>query len=743
MLQVFKYIIFLASLLFSMGTVFAIEMPFSDIQPSDSYYDAVRELYEGRVISDNGDHLFKPHDLMSRDFFVSLAVGIGCHKCETPNIEDIIKYQISPFVDLPKTNQYYYCIAYAKDNNITQGYILDNNGQVTCENRQQYMSSPFCAANTITRIEAAAILLRRAKLWDDTINSTSFDKSTIIPDTTSYWYGYAKKWIDMGIIAQKADGKIGQDEKISRGEFAIMAARILRYTQCQVVGSENTVAIEIVIRNSNWVIVPATVFKQGSSEVLSLITGSGVWDKKWTLTNPITKQVLTGSGDTYPIKNLSCGTWINTIDLIDRTSHQVVSSASNTINIDCSPSSGTQALSVSISADPIIANIGMPINFIPLVHGGSGTLTYHWDYGDGSTNTSSSPTNHIYENNGNHTVTLTVTDALGNVARSSLVVIIQGERDTDWDKIPDSIDQCPLVYAISATGCPTIPVYNSQNPTTPAIIRDTWTTIEAAIGIRNGDGQLTPQNSFPKWAIFSLIPITGNGSWNYSWHATNPFTGQVLTGSGFILPGSIFGAGDWKVTLDVINPRSGEIIASPSITIRIQDNTTPSIGSTPCVSITANPISTTVNSAILLTPTVCTSQNPLVYTWNYGDGSTSNGTGTTNHTYTAPGVYTITLTVTDPKTWITGTSVVIVKIVENDTTPIWSTNANFIGSNICLENHRKTQWLLIGKPNCTQCPCNNVISITAPLRSCDIVFPTILSPSLDMIYARGWFYLIP
>jgi hypothetical protein len=57
---------------------------------------------------------------MSRDFFVSLAVEIGCHQCETPSMDDIITYQISPFIDLPKTNQYYYCIAYAKDNNITQ-----------------------------------------------------------------------------------------------------------------------------------------------------------------------------------------------------------------------------------------------------------------------------------------------------------------------------------------------------------------------------------------------------------------------------------------------------------------------------------------------------------------------------------------------------------------------------------------------------------------------------------------------
>lgn len=171
MLQVFKYIIFLASLLFSMGTVFAIEMPFTDVESTTPYYDAVRDLYVGKIITDNGDHLFRPNDLMNRDFFVSLSVGIGCHKCETPSIEDISKYQISPFIDLPKTNRYYYCIAYAKDNNITQGYVLDTTGKATCENGQQYMSSPFCAANTITRIEAAAILLRRAKLWDDNLNS--------------------------------------------------------------------------------------------------------------------------------------------------------------------------------------------------------------------------------------------------------------------------------------------------------------------------------------------------------------------------------------------------------------------------------------------------------------------------------------------------------------------------------------------------------------------------------------------
>ena len=168
-------------------------MPYTDVPANAPYASAVQELYDGHIITDDGSHLFRPTDLMARDFFVSLAVGIGCKACITPSVTDIVRYQISPFVDLPKVNQYYYCIAYAKEYNIAQGYILDAVGQTTCENNQIYTSSPFCAGNTITRIEAGAILLRRAQLWDDTMNSASFDHTLSIPDTTSYWYGYARK----------------------------------------------------------------------------------------------------------------------------------------------------------------------------------------------------------------------------------------------------------------------------------------------------------------------------------------------------------------------------------------------------------------------------------------------------------------------------------------------------------------------------------------------------------------------
>ena len=78
--------------------------------------------------------------------------------------------------------------------------------------------------------------------------------------------------------------------KITRGEFAMMAARILRYTQCKTDAKTSTVAVEIVVRDADGDIVPRTVFPQGSSGSLSTLlgTGSGAWDRVWTLRNPVT-----------------------------------------------------------------------------------------------------------------------------------------------------------------------------------------------------------------------------------------------------------------------------------------------------------------------------------------------------------------------------------------------------------------------------------------------------------------------
>lgn len=248
--HIFAHIFAIFAFIFLTNEAVFASHPFTDVKPTDAYHDAVSELFDARIISDDGSHLFRPNEPMNRDFFVSLTTAIGCKECLTPTSDDLIKFHKSPFIDLPKTNQFYYCIAHSADEGVTQGYNIDPNlGSVSCENGENFSSSPFCADNKISRIEAVAMLLRRAKLWDDNKNNGNFEKKENFSDVSEYWYGYAQKSLEIGILTKKSDNSIGQDEKISRGEFAVMAAKILGYTQCDFISKnrKNTIASHIEI----------------------------------------------------------------------------------------------------------------------------------------------------------------------------------------------------------------------------------------------------------------------------------------------------------------------------------------------------------------------------------------------------------------------------------------------------------------------------------------------------------------
>lgn len=86
-------------------------------------------------------------------------------------------------------------------------------------------------------------------------------------------------------------------------------------------------------------------------------------DKKWAMTNPVTKEVVSGTGDTFAIGKIGCGNWIAGVDLIDRTSGKVVSSSSSTITIECAAEKATPPLSVLISTRPLETYIGKAIDF--------------------------------------------------------------------------------------------------------------------------------------------------------------------------------------------------------------------------------------------------------------------------------------------------------------------------------------------------------------------------------------------
>ena len=369
-----------------------------------------------------------------------------------------------------------------------------------------------------------------------------------------------------------------------------MAARILRYTQCKTDTKTSTVPVEIIVRDTIGNIVPRTTFVQGSSGSLSTIAGTGVWDRIWTLTNPTTGEILTGTSDSYSLAGLSCGTWINMVDLIDRSTRQIVSTASNTITIECSEQRANPPLSVGITANPLIAAIGSPIDFASVVSGGNGVLSYRWDYGDGTTNTSSGSTSHSYTDNGAYTVILTITDASGNVARSSVVVVITGDRDTDRDGTIDIRDQCPLVYAQTVSGCPMIDTYADSTKTS---------TVSLEIVMRDASGNIVPRTTFVQGSSGPLSTIVGAGAgtWDRAWTLTNPTTGEILTGTSDSYPLAGLSCGSWINTVDLIDRTTRQIASTASNTITIEcseQRANPPLS----VGITAAPLTATIGSPI-------------------------------------------------------------------------------------------------------------------------------------------------
>lgn len=226
------------------ASVFASTLPFTDVSPTDDYYQDLLNLYERGIIADTLDNRFNPDSLMNRDDFVAIVVGVSCKNCLAPSFDDIIKYTQTPFLDFQRENKNFYCVAYAKEQGIVEGYTLDASGNSMCENGQSYTQAPFCAFNKITRIESTAVLLRQAGLWSNALNLSGFERKLTLPDTPDNWYGYAQKGIQVGIITPDATGKIRPNENITRREFVRMAANIFRVNLCAIRSADGTIPLQ-------------------------------------------------------------------------------------------------------------------------------------------------------------------------------------------------------------------------------------------------------------------------------------------------------------------------------------------------------------------------------------------------------------------------------------------------------------------------------------------------------------------
>lgn len=262
--------------------------PFRDVQKSDEIYSDLYYLYNNNVIKDTYDHMFRPDMLIPRNEFVWIVIWVWCKDCLNPTASEIIKFTISPFLDVSKLDPYYYCISYWKQEWVTQWYLLWSNGTYTCQNNETFSSVPFCPENNTTRIEAAAMLLRTAKIWNDELNANT-KRTTVISDVDDKWYWFAKKWIEAWIINIDKNNKIYPNEYINRREFVHMASKIFWINMCELKtnwDTSNKLSSEVLIFDKNnssscrW-IWETSKFTQKSETVYDFF---GLSKDSWNLT---------------------------------------------------------------------------------------------------------------------------------------------------------------------------------------------------------------------------------------------------------------------------------------------------------------------------------------------------------------------------------------------------------------------------------------------------------------------------
>ncbi len=111
------------------------------------------------------------------------------------------------------------------------------------------------------------------------------------------------------------------------------------------------------------------------------------------------------------------------------------------------------------TATPNPAGINQPVGFTAQASGGSGTLTYSWNFGDGSPAETGSSVSHAFAAIGTYTATVTVNDA--NTTASGTVTVtvdppvVGTGNDSDGDGFSDSFETAVGLNPNDATSTPT------------------------------------------------------------------------------------------------------------------------------------------------------------------------------------------------------------------------------------------------------------------------------------------------
>ncbi len=175
----------------------ACEMNFSDVQPSDYFYEAVHYLFCNGVISGYGDGTFRPYNNTKRgqlSKIVVLAEGWPIDTTGGPHFTDVLTSHV--FYDYIET---------AYNHAIINGY----------------QDGTFRPDNNVTRAQLSKIIVLAQGWPTDTTGGPHF---TDVPEGSTF-YDYIETAYNHGIITGYGDGTFRPDNNATRGQISVIVYR--------------------------------------------------------------------------------------------------------------------------------------------------------------------------------------------------------------------------------------------------------------------------------------------------------------------------------------------------------------------------------------------------------------------------------------------------------------------------------------------------------------------------------------
>ena len=318
-----------------------------------------------------------------------------------------------------------------------------------------------------------------------------------------------------------------------------------------------------------------------------------------------------------------------------------------------------EALAVTSGA-PVARTAGRYLGVVnqPLVFDGSdsidcagGAVTYAWDFGDGSVGSGSMPT-HTYTAPGTYAVTMTVTSAGGSRTVNTKAVVGVPVAWTNLVGVAatgNSLTRGPEAAAWNA-GAASV----QQIPSGDAGVEMTVTETDTfrLLGLSNGDGDQNFND-----VDFAIYPASDGNVYVLESGVSRGMFGAYQTGDRLaveVQAGSIRYLRNGKplytkVPSNLRYPlRVDSSLYSPGATLtnviaygNLADNLAP-------VPYAGGTYRWSTGQSIRFDGSRSSDPDGTVasYSWDFGDGGTATG-ATPTHTYSSPGAYTVTLTVTD------------------------------------------------------------------------------------------------